>query len=192
MYELCRAQHRQQVSAPSPSSDDEWLESLCRVRPSMASPTMVAPGELQQQKFATAQVEKPDGGPSPRSGEASKGMGGPSPPPAQNTTASSVSIGKPSSLSTHTPPAAMQDSTIFVGPFRSLGSLVDELAVAGMCLPSPPWRVPPHGEIPRVASNDGMNPGTVVGHCLWRVAAWLSALEVAVFKIGIAHDPVHR
>ena len=94
----------------------------------------------------------------------------------------------------------------FDGPYTSLLELRSQVAVY-MHLPEPVWLEPEQDAIidDAISQNFGGpspvsgGPSLVSGEsafiakCCWRFAAWSQVLQdLFVFKIGIAHDPVHR
>ena len=83
----------------------------------------------------------------------------------------------------------------FAGPYKVMSQLVSELEDAWLRLPSPLWSLPSQDTIlwdTQESRCSGVIGVPVLSVCLWRVAAWCSALRVAIFKIGIAYDPKHR
>ena len=170
LQELCRAPPAPAKRSLSLNSSDEaWLESICRHAPRSRS---------------TPSPELPDGHPMP------------SPPPTPTT--SHQFVGRVACATAKKPAPSVPPEAVEATPACPDVDWATRLAANGMPLPaSTTWQLPEQDSIvwrapdsPPAASQEGFQAD--LHRCLWFVLAWLRALRIAAFKIGIAFDPLDR
>ena len=194
LSELCKAPPRK---LQCNLSDEQWLYSLCRTRRDSSS-GLAAVGAAASPSVprvgAPCITRSGDAWPTPPT--AVRLSGARSPPPAALVPVS------PAMMAISGAPAAPQGARRRTGEgtpepswHPSFEQLRADLAASGSPPPERTWALPAHGAIIRaLAAPQGLpQSGGVLHKCLWRICAWLQAMNnMAAFKVGIAFDPVHR